>query len=510
MTCSKPSLAAVNHRHSFILSPSPLRNQHNSEVPFSEPTLQSTITASLSVEPPLVSANPLRHDGEVPPQPTPISPLVQLPAAAPVKRVVRFVEDDAEDAVPLHLIRQKKKREEKAKFLRAEQRRRLMEREQERRKLEAEAIEQERRRLVREREKRDMEQRQYAEMVAATRARRESQRAGVIPGLKTDSNNNLLLPSPSTTSLRDMERNRPRDTRGTSLMPHHTGSSSSNPRREASDSGLSPHAYNFETSSYRTGSGGHSPGGSNSGHGYPSRPSSMYSSSSEDGRASGKRHSVISNNFARPFTDRTASYPMWSASNQSLQNVPPVPSIPPFSEVMNDFVLLPPSAPFMMQHSRQSRNSSPGRSNSSGSLRGNSTNSSSERINMYRQSSSRPKETYSAPPSPGTSPNQPTHIRQGSGDSRRSSMPTPASSHGSASHSHPSSLSRGRPQLPHSQTMQYMQIPNPWTALPTQRGTLPTAMPVTSYSHSMQLGSKTPFKGPVPGQSAKAKSGSKR
>ncbi|KAF5363888.1 hypothetical protein D9756_000456 [Leucocoprinus leucothites] len=505
-----PSLPSAIPRPSYLPSPSPLRNQHKSDVSLSDSTSQSTILAPAStITPSLSSQNSkmnLRPDTLPPPQTS---------IAAPVKRVVRFVEDDTEDKVPLHLVRQKKKQEEKAKFLRAEQRKRLMEQEQERRRLEAEALVQERKRLLKEKERKELEQRQYAELVASARLRRETQRAGIIPGLKVDSNGSLLAPSPSTTSLRESERNRPRESRGSSLMPHHTGSSTSIPRRDASDSALHPsHFYSFENSSYRAGSGGHSPGGSASGHGHQSRPGSMYSSSSEDGWLNSKRHSGMSNSFTRPLPDRMSSYPTWSGSNHSLHNspsvsIPPVPSFPLMPELMNDFVLLPPSAPFMMhQHGRQSRNSSPGRSTSSGSLRGGSPNSSSERINPSRQSLVRPKDL--ALPSPSTSlshvDSQPMHTRSGSTDSRRASMPVPVSNRSSAPRSQSNSLSRGRPILPHAQTVQgiqHVQSSSPWTALPTQWGTLPTAMPMSPYTHS--TGANTPSKKSSPNGSKRGK-----
>ncbi|KAJ3570203.1 hypothetical protein NP233_g4567 [Leucocoprinus birnbaumii] len=436
---------SVNSRPSYLPSPSPLRNQHKSDVSLSDSTSQSTILAPASY----MAPSPSSQKSKMNPRPESV-PATQASVAAPVKRVVRFVEEDTEDKVPLHLVRQKKKQEEKAKFLRAEQRKRMMEQEQERRRLEAEAIEQERRRVLKEKERKDMEQRRFAEVVASTRFRRETQRAGIIPGLKLDSNGSLLAPSSSTSSLRESERNRPREPRGSSLMPHHTGSSTSILRRDASDSALPPSHLYSETSSYRAGSGGYSPGGSTSGHGHHSRPGSMYSSSSEDGWMNIKRHSAMSNSFNRPLPDRMVSYPTWSGSNQSLHSlpspvfIPQVPSLPVMPELMNDFVLLPPSAPFMMHNGRQSRNSSPGRSTSSGSLRGGSPSSSSERI-PSRQSTMRPKEPHT--PSPSSSFNhvdsRPTHTRSGSGDSRRSSMPIPLSNRTSTPHSQPSSLSRG-------------------------------------------------------------------
>lgn len=405
------------------------------------------------------------------------------PAAAPVKRVVRFAEEDSEDKAPLHLVRQKKKQEEKAIFLRAEQRKRLVEQEQDRRRQETEALAQEQRRLEKAKEKKVMEQRQYAELVASTRLRRESQRAGIIPGLKSD----------NTTSLRELERNRPHEPQRNSFIPQHTSSTTSILRRDASDSALSPsHIYTPETSSYR--SGGYSPGGSASSHNYQSRPGSMYSSSSEDGWVNNKRPSVMSNNFTRSFPDWANPYPMRSGSNQSFHSNPPS-QAPNFStpETMNNFVLLPPSAPFMKhQHGRYSRTSSPGRSTSLGSLRGASPNSSSDHIIHSRQPPGRRKGSVSL--SPSTSFNSidsgPTYLRSYSPNTRRASMPVPDTNRGSATHSQSSSLSRGRISTPHSQgvqDIQHPQSPNPWTALPTQWGHLPTVMPMSAHTHSTGL-----------------------
>lgn len=500
-TSTDPSQTSAP-RHSYIPSPSPLRIQHSTDGPPPQSVSQPLFPTSQSLHSPVLSLpqcdtssppSPMSSPPSSKSLPTPLSPSLQSP---PVKRVVRFAEDDTEDAVPLHLLRQKKMREEKAKFLRTEQRRRLMGQEQERRRLEAEAIEREKRRLVKEKERRDVEQRQYSEEVAAARLRRQAQRAGPIPGLKND-NNSLFIPSPSATSLREMDGNRPRMSRGHSSLPHYTSSSSLSPRREASDSALPittlpySHAYLLETSSYRGSNGGYSPVDSNSGHGHTSRPGSLHSTSSEDGRPGSKRHSTIAPVLNRAFAEYPSSFPAFSGSNQSLQSLQPIPPVPPLPHFVNDFVLLPPSAPFMM---RQSRQSSPGPSDSSGSLRGNSANSSSERVNMQGRSFSRPIGTNSAPPSPGTSPSRadskPKHSINGSGESKRSSMPVPPHSHSLRSQS--STLSRGRPQVAHAtaaQSYQHPQLPSPWTALPTYHGNLPTVMPVSSYPHSMGLSS---------------------
>lgn len=417
------------------------------------------------------------------------------PVAAPVKRVVRFAEE-SEDKAPLHFVRQKKKQEEKANFLRAEQRKRLMEQEQERHRQETEASVQEQRRLAkvkeRKKEREVIEQRQYAELVASTRLRRENQRAGIIPGLKLDNNGSHLVPLPPATSLRELERNRPHEPQSSPLVPQHTSPSTSIPRRDASDLALSPsHIYTLETS-YR--SGGYSPGGSASSHNHQSRPGSMYSSSSEDGWLNNKRPPVMSTSFTRSFPDRTNPYPMRSSSNQSFNSNSPS-QAPNFStpEIMNNFVLLPPSAPFMKhKHERYSRASSPGRSTSLGSLRGASLSLSSDHIIHSQQIPERRKDSVSL--SPSTSFNSidsgPTYMRSYSPDTRRASMPVPDTNRRSATRSQSAFISRGRIPTPHSQgvqDIQHPQSPNPWTALPTQRGYLPTVMPVSPHTHSAGL-----------------------
>lgn len=483
-------------RTSYLPSPSPLRNQHKSDVSLSDSTSQSTVLPPVSS---VVTSMNLQLLPETP----------SAPVAAPVKRVVRFAEEDSEDKAPLHLVRQKKKQEEKANFLRAEQRKRLMEQEQDRHRQETEALALEQRRLAKAKERKVIEQRQYAELVASTRLRRETQRAGIIPGLKSDNNGNHLVPLPSATSLRELERNRPHEPRRNSFIPQHTSSSTSILRRDGSDSALSPsHIYTPETSSYR--SGGYSPGGSASSHNHQSRPGSMYSSSSEDGWLNNKR--PISNNFTRTFPDRTNPYPMRSGSNQSFHSNSS-PQAPNFStpEIMNNFVLLPPSAPFMKhQHGRHSRNSSPGRSTSLGSLRGASPNSSTDHIIHSRQPPGRRKDSASLSPSHSLNSvdSGPTHTRSYSPNTRRASMPVSDTNRGSATYSQSGLSSRSRISTPHSQGIQDIQHPqslNPWTALPTQWGYLPTVMPVSPHTHSTAL--NPPIKTSVPRRSHRERLG---
>ncbi|TFK43442.1 hypothetical protein BDQ12DRAFT_718662 [Crucibulum laeve] len=463
----------------YIGTPSPLRNQHVSP-------------ASSSTASPIVSMS-----------------VLSLPSSAStVKRIVRFAEDDDEDGTPLHILRMKKKREEKARFLRREQVKRLAEEDQVRRLQELEEqrqreelVEREQRRLAREKERKEMERRLYQEEVAASRLRREMHRAGGVPSV--NSSNNLLVPSASTTSLAEPERNRHRESRRYSQAP-------SLPRRETSDNGYLAistsqshiHQQGSSSGSSRPPSGAYSPASANH-----SRPASTYSaqtqSSSEDVRPSGgsRRGSYVASaagSSHRPQPDRAWSMPLWAGSNQSLQPVPPVPPMP-YLYMHDGMPLLPPTAPFMMQQ-RPSRNSSPGPSTSSGSRRGGlgSANSSAERVNQlskqnrpqqHRQSSASPR--HSASPSPASSsPHRSTHERHPSGGSRRSSMPV--SQHhdrglvsSSQTQTQAQTLSRGRAPHPgRSSSAQQLQMPSPWTALPSQYGTLPQAMPVSPYSHS--------------------------
>ncbi|KAF8974479.1 hypothetical protein BDZ97DRAFT_1911658 [Flammula alnicola] len=523
-----------------------------------EPTLTTTLShapmassAPVSAPAPVHSRNsytatpsPLRNEHDPTPGPPPVvvSKSEELPnkrksaIKGTVKRVVRFAEDDSDDATPLHIVRMKKKREEKANFLRQEQARRAKEeeaerrqREQELRRLEDEALERERRRLAIEREKKEREKAMYAETVAATRMRRETYRAGGVPSSNTTTSN-LLVPSPSFSSLRDSERNRapPSDSRTYSRVSHNAPPSLSIPRGDASDPALhlntpSSHAYNHFSDSPSPGSSrppslAHSP--VSPGHGQHSRPPSTYSahtSSSEDVRhQSGSRRNSLAASAAGPayvLTPMIASYPTWSGSNPNIQYVPPV---PPFPDFVHDMPLLPPTAPFM-KHEYKPRSSSSSRKDSSparssGSRRG-SVNSSSERVNVVPKSMQHSQSTSASPSScnPSSSsmsssrprqssgssgsPARPTHERRGSGDSRNTShthrqpthqlqqLQTPPRPSPMTSRSHPV-VPRGRPEQPtRSQTQsQYIQASmNPWmTSMPVMMVPM-SAQPASPY-----------------------------
>ncbi|KAF9464465.1 hypothetical protein BDZ94DRAFT_497077 [Collybia nuda] len=529
---SSPQTPSPTHARSspYIAVPSPLRNQHNS------PTIHPAVALSQSAPPAVPTALP------------------PMPTEPPVKRGVRFQEDDKDDVIPLgYVLRMKKRREEKAKFLRAENERRALEEErlkieEERRRRDTERAEWEAERRAWEREKTAMEeerkQRKYAEEVVATRARRESQRAGGVPSLNSTSGGSgggFFPTSPSSTSLHNSERNRPptlRESRRHSRPVYDTTlptplAPPPIPRREMSDPSLPastslPRSSPYSTSSPSPGSsrppsigGGPttpSPVASGSGTRPPSVYSSQEVSSSEDVRqhrasvaaasllSGKKRHSITpSLSQHRTHDNRTTSYPVWSGSNPSLVMVPSMPAMMP-AFVMMDMPLLPPTPPFMMhQYPRQQSQGSLAPSNSNSSSRGrlsSSVNSSRERVNIqqhnqhpprsasfphrpeYRHATSSPGSMKGQGAVPGPSSHRLTHERKGSEDSRRASMPVPPS----PSHHHPRPRQYSdRPPQPSSMSrgsslQQLPHLPSPWTGLPTGTGKLPAAIPTSKQS----------------------------
>lgn len=412
------SVAPTHARNApYIAVPSPLRNEHS-------PIISPAVSAPTHV--PVISL-------------TGVDP--------PVKRGVRFAEDEKEDVIPLgYVLRMKRKREEKAKFLRAEHDRRVLEEqmarlEEERRMQEAERTEWEKERMAWERERKAMEerkQRMYTEEVVATRLRREAARAGGVPSSNNGTVSSLIGPerghfpsSVSSTSLRDQERNRlpqpnpqPRGRSGTvyDLTLPHASASLPVPRRAASERNL-PTITTTSASIAHSPPPSSSPGSSRTpsvgdGHSTPSliasgsgsgtRPPSMYSSielsSAEDIRQQrvaaaavaanmnnrSKRNSLAaSTSSLRLNPDRASSFPGWGGINPSLNYVPAVPMIPTMvpAYVMMDMPLLPPTAPFMLhQYPRQQQGhgSSTPTSSSRGQL-SSSGNSSRERVHLPQQ-----------------------------------------------------------------------------------------------------------------------------
>jgi hypothetical protein len=445
--CSLTWTAAPTHtRNSYTTAPSPLRNEHNPPV------------ATTELIPSEETVQPKRKIASV--------------SASTVKRVVRFAEDDSDDEIPLHIVRMKKKREGKAKFLRREQLKRAREEADEKRRLEEEALERDRLRLAKEREKRERERRLFAEELAATRMRREFQRAGGLSS-QSNSSSSLFVPSPSSTSIKDSERNRLRDSGSYSSKSTY----GAHPRGEASDPGFitisTSRNHNMYDSSSGSSQPGHSPA-SLSGHRPQSRPPSTYSahtqSSSDEARHSGgsRRNSVAA---VAPGSSSRA-YQTWSGSSQSLHRVPPVPQVPDY---VNDMPLLPPAAPFM-KHGYSRQPVSPAPSDSSKSRRGTS-NSSTQRASQLprRQSASSAQSDHQPFASTPSSPRRSSQSKHG-----ESRPPDTSSGHNTSGRPQPTP-SLSYPQLPHGH--QYIQPPNPWTALPSRTGQLPTMMPMSPSTH---------------------------
>jgi hypothetical protein len=264
----------------------------------------------------------------------------------PLKRGVHFAEDDKEDRIPLsHVVRIKKGREEKQRFLREERERRLFEEEKNR--AETERMQREKQRLEWEQERRSWEKekrkqedekksRQYADAVAATRARRESQRIGYLPG-RVDSSSSLT----STRERSDSNTRSKRDSQYTSSI---------NSSRPPSIFSNAPAGGSVRGSIYG-----------------PPSASSTYMSSHEDLRQS---RSYSQNNIQRPTPDRANT---WAGQMAPVMTVPvmtvPVLAMPQMYAGMDSMPLLPPTAPFMMQQTghrgRSSTHSHSGGSSSS-------------------------------------------------------------------------------------------------------------------------------------------------
>ncbi|KAF4574994.1 hypothetical protein EYR36_006348 [Pleurotus pulmonarius] len=409
------------------------------------------------------------------------SPLLSIPAPT-VKRGVRFA-DDVSDRLPVGYAQgMKKRREEKAKFLREEQAQRalVMERrkiEEQRRLLEYEKRQREKDRLDFEREKQAFErekrekenadrekqerrERALKEEVTAARLRREAQRAGNVPsglrestyaGLDDGPGRSKLHPSfSSSMSLRQDSRER-NTAAGEAHDPISRArppsiSASIRPPTTNINSALSPAtAYGPSHTRSSPSTSGSSPGSS--------RPPSLsggasYSSHApEDAGSKMKRHSVASTS-SRPFVDRSStmpSYPtfhggplptMWNGSQQSLNGMVMMAPVNPMMPVqmntmmfpgvglvpsMMDMPLLPPTPPFMMQQYRRT-------SNSSSSSRDHSLDRQSSRQRESSQGSGRSsgsERMHQRPASstPSSPYHGPSHSRRGSADMSPSAFP---------------------------------------------------------------------------------------
>ena len=315
----------------------------------------------------------------------------EKPAAVPVvKRGVRFAEDDKDDQIPLgYVLRIKKRKEERAKFLQEERERRVYE--EDRAQQEAERQEWEREKRAWEKEKRAMEderrRKQYAEEVAAARLRRDAARSGFY--VSSTGSSSLRHPARPTSATRD-------------ALPLP-------PRRQASDSAAG--AYVSGSTPYsRSPSSSNPPSvheASPTGSGFFGRPSSTSSanttlSSAEDMQVrknnTSKRYSVASTISAaqqrqsQVISTTPQVYPVWS-------NPYPMPVYLGMPMYGVDSPLLPPTPPFMMHQN---------------SLRSGSHNSSAKSRSSSRNQS--PSNNNSSPASSSSRNSTPRHHRGSSND----------------------------------------------------------------------------------------------
>lgn len=360
-----------------------------------------------------------------------------MPVVPTVKRGVRFAEDDKEDQIPLsYVLRIKKRREDKAKFLQEEKERRAFEEdrarhEEERLRREAERREWEKEKKAWETERRAMEeerrQRQYTEEVAAARIRREASRSGFYAPPSEETSFHHQREVKSSRSTLDIPRiprrqaSEPTVPTGGSRSPYTASPTSSNP---PSANGCSPSASGF----------------------FSSRPPSVNSanttlSSAEDlqqHRKNASKHSSFgSDHPSRQAGERTSQlyHPPWSSSYL----MPPVSPMPLYHMNMP---LLPPTPPFMMEQNRRSQSPN-ARSNSHSSRQkpsGPPSNSSTERLSTQRShfSSTRPEFQ---------------HHRRGSSDDalrdvQRPSLPDRRSGSAADIHSRRSSAQRNQESHP--------------------------------------------------------------
>ncbi|CAK5275526.1 unnamed protein product [Mycena citricolor] len=408
----------------------------------------------------------------VPPTSSPSSPIPSSlispsskPAASKSSTTtsrVRFMVEDKDDVVPLgYTIRVKQRREEKARFLREEQERRAFEEEKARQEEERRKREQQRRQWEEEKKAWDKEQRAmeeerklriYAEEVAATRLRREQQRAGFPGGASKPTSSNLLAASNSSSSLRS-ERKR-QDPSPVSRPAYDTS------RRQASEPTGALHPHTPSASPHTSSPSSSRPASIASRGRGSSRPPSVHTNSSDDQRPSNPRRGSVTSLSVKNVSafDRSS----WSANNPSLMMMPSMPN-PMYTM---DMPLLPPTPPFMLHQypAPRSHNSSPARSSSS----------SQSRQRLPSNSSSQSRQSLHRPPPAQAGP---SHQRRSSDDARRMSTPPTRDSqlYGGSLRSHSStSLARGRSSLPLQELHQQSHPPSPWP------GTAPPM--ATSYS----------------------------
>jgi hypothetical protein len=390
----------------------------------------------------------------------------------PVRRGVHFADDD--DALPLHIVRMKRKREERAKILQSEQRRREVESRQAQRQAEEERsrrelaqIEKERELQERRAQDEEKKRRVYLEEVAAARMRRETYKAGGLSG--------SMASSSSLAHVRDVEHSsKPRQDRY--RRPSSSYGSPPVSRGASSSPGTTPHSpFERPRAPSATGQSRSSIGDKNS----VTRPASMPSVHPSEGDHLGpqsRSYSAAAYGSLRPMASRNSTYPMWP--NNFLMSPAPFmsPYMPLDPSLSMDTPLLPPVPPFMLQQypRRSSRHSA-------------HSNSSSSRVGTPASSSADlSRSGYSLPPSPPSSRSSGLNAARRSStfhiDPRRASMPISMVNSDQPetlppSQSQPQASPRRPKGGPKPTSQQELQLPSPWTALPTKTGAVPAAMP---------------------------------
>ncbi|KAJ3473567.1 hypothetical protein NLI96_g12938 [Meripilus lineatus] len=350
-------------------------------------------------------------------------PLSQPPAtstgtnagAGTSKPGVRFAEEDKEDQIPLgYVLRIKQKREEKARFLRAERQRRAHEEErrkheEEKRKQDEEKKKWEVERAGWEKERRAMEEerkkRAYAEEVAASRSRRESQRFGMVNQWvdrvrqhRGDRRQNIRPapgPAPQLAASSSMRNESP----GSSRPPSIGGSGSASGSVRGSMYSTPPSSTPDVNSRERR----------------ESKASRRTSNISDASQAAAAAAAYLN---MGGYAAVGGGYP-WNMS------IPPVPVMPvvPVMPYMMDMPLLPPNPPFMLQQfgrphspsssSHHNHNSSNGSYNSHNNNR---SQSSSPAPGSHRLPASQSLERVNLGGQRHGSGNGPGHERRSSGD----------------------------------------------------------------------------------------------
>ena len=386
------ALNAQTRNQLYKPSPSPLRTEavpqslHQRKAPkVMPPPLQSALAPTLPSSRP--SAN--------------VPTLTKRP-----RSTVRFdVEEkqDRDDHVPLgQVMRIKRGREERAKFLALEKERRALVEERLRHEAEKKQWEKEKQAWEAERKvaEEEKKRRLYQQEVISARKRRESQIFKV--GLSSD------LPDPEPQSSRRQ---------GSYSRPAYD-----TPQRESSEGSSPavshPPSRNDSFNSLRGTSKPHSVHSAP----LPSGNSSRSVSSVEDGsKMRGRRTSMFPETPPRmPMLMHPYGYswgvPIMPMQPMQMQMAPQMPYY-----AMDNMPLLPPAAPFMMQGTGDRRQSSGSPNRSSTSL-GKSASQSADRLPLNQGTSSTRRPVHQRSSSGGSSPNHPGHgqrSNQGSLDNSR-------------------------------------------------------------------------------------------